>query len=1257
MKISPDIFQAYLKCPTKCWLRAAGETSSENAYAEWVKTQDEAYLVTEAARLIGALPNGDVATSPDAADLKSAKWKLATNVMVQASGNSWSAESHLHVIESIPAGGRVQVAQFIPIRFNYRNKLPKDDKLLLAFDAFVLSETLGRDIALGKIIHGDPRSCAREGAAYLNDSVPEQQTMSEYSTHSQARLQAHVLKVKVAALVGEVRKRAEKITALLTSEKPPDLVLNRHCPECEFQVRCRQKAIETDDLSLLAGMSAKERQKLRSKGIFTVTQLSYTFRPRRTPKRAKNPAKPRYPALQALAIRENTVFFHGKPTLPNSNTQVYLDIEGLPDHDFCYLIGALVVSEGRETFHSFWADAKSNEANIFGQLLQTLTQLDDYVIFHFGDYDISALKRVTPDLSECQQKQLEAILARSTNVLSAIYPHVYFPTYSNTLKDIGRLLGGDCVTKVASGLSSIIWRTDWDLRNEDDTKTALIEYNRADCVRLKCVSEFVLRHVSEIPHQEDNGTKVSQTKEAPEKRPYWQLFGPKKYALEEFGRINKRAYFDYQREKVFVRTHKSFRAINRQHRNHRKTSFRPNEHNLTELNRCPKCGSGRVQVIKTMSHTLLDLKFFRAGVKKWVIDSHAFRYRCSRCQEAFSSEARLPNPQRLGHNLLSWALYWNLQCGLNMSRVAKSLGDVFGIYLDTCGLYRSRGYTVRLYESLYAEILTKLLRKPVVHVDETTVRLSKGAKGYVWVLTSLDAVYYCYRPSREGAFLEELLTPFTGVLVSDFYTAYDSLPCEQQKCLAHLVRDIDDDLLKNPLDSEFKGIATDFGTLLKAIVQTVDRYGLKKRYLHRHKRDVNRFLKSVGVRNLVSELALKYQKRFQKSGSKMFTFLEHDGVPWNNNNAEHAIKRFAKYRRDANGKFTEASLREYLVLASVLETCEFNNVNVLDFLRSGETTLDGLLKFNERTKNRRSAVRNAAALESASSALPSNVLIARPAIDAGLAIVCANPGHTLENSRRIITAHRKWRLEVTEPRSVSCLGGLIAIEGLIRKFDIWTRLKFERPRERSFQAATGESGETVITQLVYSFCAGGVTLEDAEAIGRDVLLKYIAGAAGFARKSTLQDWLSRQDQARVERLCRLNTRLVANVVKSCCAARRQELERSLLRRAPFHSVNNSIEMFPQSKPHDGDKLGLHGGQCLYALADIAHNLLAALKLLYLPDSCLQLSPPSLRHRAIFLPAEMLYHARAVRVRVHVPKDWQGWWQRLVEPLGIPVESS
>ena len=70
-------------------------------------------------------------------------------------------------------------------------------------------------------------------------------------------------------------------------------------------------------------------------------------------------------------------------------------------------------------------------------------------------------------------------------------------------------------------------------------------------------------------------------------------------------------------------------------------------------------------------------------------------------------------------------------------------------------------------------------------------------KGYVWVMTSTDSVYFFYKKSREGSFLAEMLKTFKGVLVSDFYTAYDVANVPQQRCLIHLMRDMNDDLLKN----------------------------------------------------------------------------------------------------------------------------------------------------------------------------------------------------------------------------------------------------------------------------------------------------------------------------------------------------------------------------------------------------------------------------------------------------------------------------
>ena len=98
---------------------------------------------------------------------------------------------------------------------------------------------------------------------------------------------------------------------------------------------------------------------------------------------------------------------------------------------------------------------------------------------------------------------------------------------------------------------------------------------------------------------------------------------------------------------------------------------------------------------------------------------------------------------------------------------------------------------------------------------------------------------------------------------------------------------------------------------------------------------------SVTGAELASPVCARYRKRIAKYGARLFTFLEYDGVPWNNNNAEHAIKGFAKYRRFADGRFTEASIGDFLVMLSVCQTARYQNMDVLKFLLSqGPNGLD-----------------------------------------------------------------------------------------------------------------------------------------------------------------------------------------------------------------------------------------------------------------------------------------------------------------------------
>jgi predicted RecB family nuclease len=357
MTITSDLVEAYLKCPTKCWLKSAGEQITDSTCAQCAKAQNESYGTAEIRRLLSKTHQSESVIFPSADKLKASKWRLATGVLAQTP----HLESYLHAVECLPSKQRGKPANFIAIRFVSTNKLSKDGKLLLAFDALALSEMLGQEVSLGKIIHGDRHA---------------------------------TLNVRISALEPEVRQHIAKIDALLSNPSPPNLVLIPHCAECEFQTRCREKALEKDDLSLLSGMTEKERKKLHDKGIFTVTQLSYTFRPRRRSKRGCDKQEKYHHSLRALAIRQKKIHIVGNPELILEGTPIYLDVEGLPDRDFYYLIGLRLGDRDSAVQYSLWADSAEDEKRIWSEFIGILAKVKDPVLIHYGGYETVFLKRM-----------------------------------------------------------------------------------------------------------------------------------------------------------------------------------------------------------------------------------------------------------------------------------------------------------------------------------------------------------------------------------------------------------------------------------------------------------------------------------------------------------------------------------------------------------------------------------------------------------------------------------------------------------------------------------------------------------------------------------------------------------------------------------------------------------------------------------------------------------------------------------------------
>ena len=293
-----------------------------------------------------------------------------------------------------------------------------------------------------------------------------------------------------------------------------------------------------------------------------------------------------------------------------------------------------------------------------------------------------------------------------------------------------------------------------------------------------------------------------------------------------------------------------------------------------------------------------------------------------------------------GQNVAAYVIWNIIEVHISQLKLSHIMQKMFGYSLAQPTINRMIQRVVNKYRNTYEEIRQRLAHGKLIHADETHVSV-KGIDSYVWVFTSMDDVIYIWSETREGAMLKVFLKEFKGVLVSDFYAAYDSVDCPQQRCLIHLMRDLNDDIHQEPFNVEIKEIVQSFATLLKPMVDTIDRFGLKKRFLKKHKLAVTRFYATTICKKYNTEIAQKAQERFKRNSERLFTFLSYDNVPWNNNNAEHAIKAFSDLRDVIDGVTTERGINDYMILLSIYQTCIYREIDFLGFLRSGETKIDG----------------------------------------------------------------------------------------------------------------------------------------------------------------------------------------------------------------------------------------------------------------------------------------------------------------------------
>ena len=238
---------------------------------------------------------------------------------------------------------------------------------------------------------------------------------------------------------------------------------------------------------------------------------------------------------------------------------------------------------------------------------------------------------------------------------------------------------------------------------------------------------------------------------------YDTKWGRPQFAHQDFEFVNGRAHFDYQRQRVFVRTSRAIRTSQRKKDYQKRLPIRVTHKTEIVATRCPKCGGSELHVAKTGTQgpqrkLADDLMITRSGMKRIIVEYRTKGYDCYKCGHRFVPDCY----QRIAkhhHHLVSWAVYHQIAYGLSNRAVESMFGELFRMRIGKSEIHMFKSVLARKYATLYRELHASILAGSLVHVDETEVRLRGGKLDTSGFSRTWKKSFTSYRPDRKGEFL------------------------------------------------------------------------------------------------------------------------------------------------------------------------------------------------------------------------------------------------------------------------------------------------------------------------------------------------------------------------------------------------------------------------------------------------------------------------------------------------------------------------
>src|SRR3989338_510598 len=357
-----------------------------------------------------------------------------------------------------------------------------------------------------------------------------------------------------------------------------------------------------------------------------------------------------------------------------------------------------------------------------------------------------------------------------------------------------------------------------------------------------------------------------------------------------------------------------------------------------EVNNCQNCMTvigGNLQEIRTRYVT--DIKIYhKAKNTRYNIQ----RKYCKNCKKII--EPRITTAlgsARFGLNIMHLTIYLKMALKISWGNVRDYMRDLHYVSMSVATPLLFMKSIARENESVYNSIKKKMLARKVIYTDETRWPM-KGEKWWVWSFSSDTESIFLLCKNRSHKIAAEFLKDYRGVLVCDFYSAYEKIKCKQQKCIIHLLREFQKQLKVAPYDTELREMINSFLAIIRPVIyelkEVTPNYGLIKL----QKKEVRSKIKKLIKKEYISKSANTFKKRFKKHLESIIRFMSNpEHIGWNNNKAERDLRPLC-IQRNISGSFcSEQASKSYLLLFSIYQTCERRDIHFLKFLHSGRNKL------------------------------------------------------------------------------------------------------------------------------------------------------------------------------------------------------------------------------------------------------------------------------------------------------------------------------